>query len=65
VLTRSDLTVYRFGIVTLAIVLLVPRTGPAWQMALHRFVEVAIGISVALMLTLVWPERDVPAPRAS
>src|SRR5215467_5724515 len=28
VVTRSDLTVYRFGGVALAIVLLVPRTGP-------------------------------------
>jgi uncharacterized membrane protein YgaE (UPF0421/DUF939 family) len=65
VLTRSDPPAYRFGNVTLAIVLLVPRAGPAWQMALHRFVEVAIGIAVALVLTLVWPERDVPASRAS
>ena len=29
-----------FGGVALAIVLLVPRTGPAWQIAFHRFVEV-------------------------
>ena len=38
--THSDLTGYRFGGVALAIVLLVPRTGPAWQIAFHRFVEV-------------------------
>ena len=43
---------------TLGIVLLVPRTGPAWEMAWHRFAEVSIGIGVALMLALVWPERD-------
>jgi uncharacterized membrane protein YccC len=53
-----DLTAYRFGGVTLAIVLLVPRAGPAWQIALHRFAEVSIGIGVALMLALVWPERE-------
>jgi uncharacterized membrane protein YgaE (UPF0421/DUF939 family) len=61
--TRSDLTAYRFGGVALAIVLLVPRTGPPWQIALHRFVEVSIGIGVALVLSVVWPEReagDVP-----
>ena len=61
--TRSDLTAYRFGGVALAIVLLVPRTGPPWQIAFHRFVEVSIGIGVALMLSVVWPEReagDVP-----
>lgn len=56
--TRSDLAGYRFGGVTLAIVLLVPRSGPAWQIALHRFVEVSIGIGVALMLAVIWPERD-------
>ncbi len=53
-----DRSAYRFAGVTLAIVLLVPRTGPAWQIALHRFAEVSIGIAVALLLTVVWPERE-------
>jgi uncharacterized membrane protein YgaE (UPF0421/DUF939 family) len=56
--TWSDLTAYRFGSVTLAVVLLVPRTGPAWQIAFHRFAEVSIGIGVALILAIVWPERE-------
>jgi uncharacterized membrane protein YccC len=57
---RSDLTAYRFGGVTLAIVLLVPRTGaPAWQIAFHRFTEVSVGIGVALILAWLWPEREV------
>lgn len=55
---HSDRTAYRFGGITLAIVLLVPRTGPAWQVGFHRFAEVSIGIGVALMLALVWPERE-------
>jgi uncharacterized membrane protein YgaE (UPF0421/DUF939 family) len=59
---RLDLTAYRFGGVTLAIVLLVPRTGPPWQIASHRFAEVSIGIGVALLFALVWPEREVIAP---
>ena len=42
----------------MAIVLLVPRTGPAWQIAFHRFAEVSIGIGVALILAWVWPERE-------
>ena len=50
---RSDRSAYRFGGVTLAIVLLVPKTGPPWQIALHRFAEVFIGIGVALLLTVV------------
>jgi uncharacterized membrane protein YgaE (UPF0421/DUF939 family) len=56
---RLDLTAYRFGGVTLAIVLLVPRTGSPWQIAFHRFAEVSIGIGVALILAWVWPEREV------
>jgi uncharacterized membrane protein YgaE (UPF0421/DUF939 family) len=55
---RLDLPAYRFGGVTLAIVLLVPRTGQPWQIAFHRFAEVSIGIGVALMLAWVWPERE-------
>jgi uncharacterized membrane protein YccC len=55
---RSDRSAYRFGGVTLAIVLLVPRMGPAWQIAFHRFAEVFIGIGVALTLTVVWPESE-------
>jgi len=57
-LVHSDRTAYRFGGVTLAIVLLVPRTNSAWHMALHRFTEVSIGIAVALLLTLLWPESE-------
>jgi uncharacterized membrane protein YccC len=56
--TKVDRSAYRFGGIALAIVLLVPRTGSAWQIALHRFAEVSIGIAVALFLTLVWPERE-------
>jgi uncharacterized membrane protein YccC len=58
-LVRLDLTAYRFGAVTLAIVLLVPRTGPGWQIAFDRFAEVSIGIGVALILAWVWPEKEV------
>jgi uncharacterized membrane protein YccC len=49
---------YRFGGITLAIVLLIPRAGPAWETAFHRFAEVSIGIGVALLLTVMWPERE-------
>jgi len=56
---QSDRSAYRFGGVTLAIVLLVPRAGPAWRVAFHRFAEVTIGIVVALILAWVWPEREL------
>ncbi len=57
----SDRTAYRFAGVTLVIVMLVPRPGPAWRIALHRFAEVCIGIGVALILSVVWPEKEDPA----
>jgi len=57
-IARSDRTAYRFGGVTLAVVLLIPRANPVWQTAVHRFAEVCIGIAVALILAMAWPERD-------
>lgn len=55
---RSDVSAYRFGGITLAIVILLPRTGPAWQIAFDRFAEVSVGIGVALVFAWVWPERE-------
>jgi uncharacterized membrane protein YgaE (UPF0421/DUF939 family) len=60
---RSDRSAFRFGSVTLAIVLLVPRTGSPWQIAFNRLAEVSIGIGVALILAWVWPERELPTPQ--
>ncbi len=57
-----DRSAYRFGGITLAIVLLIPRPATAWAVAFHRFAEVSIGLGVALILTVVWPEKDAPAP---
>jgi len=51
---------YRFAGITLAIVMLVPRTSPTWVIAVHRFIEVSIGIAVGLAVTAIWPE---PWPR--
>lgn len=61
-LVHLDRSAYRFGGVTLAIVLLIPRAAPAWMIAFHRFAEVSIGIAVALLLAMLWPEQaDAPA----
>jgi uncharacterized membrane protein YccC len=63
VLVRADRSAYRFGGVTLAIVLLIPRNNPPWQVAWHRFAEVSVGIVVALLFAIIWPEgEDPPAP---
>ncbi len=58
---RSERSAYRFGGVTLAIVLLIPRSAPPWQIAFHRCAEVFIGIGVALLLTVMWPETESAA----
>jgi uncharacterized membrane protein YccC len=60
---HADRSAYRLGGVTLTIVFLIPRTSPAWQVAFHRFDEVSIGIVVALLFTVVWPEKEVPVLR--
>ena len=52
-----DRTSYRFVGITLAIIMLVTRAQSAWIIAAHRFVEVALGIAVGLVLAALWPER--------
>jgi uncharacterized membrane protein YgaE (UPF0421/DUF939 family) len=48
---------YRFAAITLSIILLIAHQRPAWIVASHRFVEVSIGIAVALALAELWPTR--------
>jgi uncharacterized membrane protein YgaE (UPF0421/DUF939 family) len=46
---------YRFAAITLSIILLIAHTRVAWIVAWHRFVEVSLGIAVALTIALLWP----------
>jgi uncharacterized membrane protein YgaE (UPF0421/DUF939 family) len=55
---RLEKTAYRYASVTLAIVVLIPRSNPPWSIALHRFIEVSVGIIVALAVVALWPERQ-------
>jgi uncharacterized membrane protein YccC len=55
---RLERTAYRYASVTLTIIVLIPRTNPAWIVGLHRFIEVSVGIVVALLVVAVWPERS-------
>ncbi|MGH9377847.1 MAG: FUSC family protein [Terriglobia bacterium] len=57
VLLRLERSAYRFTGITIAIVVLVARASPPWIIAVHRFVEVSIGIAVGLGITALWPER--------
>jgi uncharacterized membrane protein YgaE (UPF0421/DUF939 family) len=49
---------YRYASITLAIIMLVPRSTSVWLVAIHRFFEVSLGIAVGLMLSAIWPERQ-------
>ena len=57
-LTHCGPNAYRFGGIAVAIVILVPRSNSAWAVAFNRSAEVSIGIGVALLLAVVWPERE-------
>ena len=46
---------FRFAGVTLAIVVLIAHAASPWIVALHRFIEVSIGIVVGLAVTAIWP----------
>ena len=48
---------YRFAAITLSIILLIAHTSPAWIVSWHRFVEVSVGIAVALAVAELWPSR--------
>jgi len=55
---RMEKTAYRYASITLAIIVLIPRSNAAWITALHRFFEVSVGIVVALALAALWPEHQ-------
>jgi uncharacterized membrane protein YccC len=54
----------RLATVTVAIIILIGRTSSAWVIALHRFAEVALGILIALVVSLtLWPNHARRAVR--
>jgi|SRR5579863_6626933 len=59
-LLRLD-NAYRFAAITLSIILLIAHQRAAWIVAWHRFVEVSVGIAVALAVTQLWPIRETEA----
>ncbi len=59
---RLQKTAYRYASITLAIVVLIPRSAPPWITALHRFIEVSVGIIVALAVVALWPEHQKLSP---
>jgi alkylation response protein AidB-like acyl-CoA dehydrogenase len=57
-LAKQKRSANRFGGIRVAVVMLIPRPGPAWPIAFHRFAELSIGIGVALILAAAWPEME-------
>jgi uncharacterized membrane protein YccC len=48
----------RLATVTVSIIMLIAQSASAWVVALHRFVEVSIGILIALVISLtLWPNH--------
>ncbi|HEY1678105.1 MAG TPA: FUSC family protein [Candidatus Sulfotelmatobacter sp.] len=54
-------TAYRFAAITLTIVLLIAHSSPPRIVALHRFIEVSLGIVVALIVAAFWRIPDATA----
>ena len=59
---RVERSAFRYASITLAIVMLVPRSTSPRLVALHRFFEVSIGIGVGLVLFAVWQKIDLKLP---
>jgi uncharacterized membrane protein YccC len=58
---RVERGAYRYAGITLVIVMLIARTQPVWIVAIHRSIEISVGIAVGLLLTAVWPEPQQAA----
>jgi len=54
---RLERPANKFAAIALAIVLLIAHTEHPWVIALHRFIEVSVGILVGLLLSALWPEQ--------
>ena len=59
---RLEKTAYRYASITLTIIVLIPRSEAPWAIAVHRFIEVSVGIIVALAVVALWPEHQRPSP---
>ncbi|MFV0337242.1 MAG: FUSC family protein [Chthoniobacterales bacterium] len=55
---RFEQAAYKFAGITLALVLLIPKTLSPWVIGMHRFFEVSLGISIALLFSALWPQAE-------
>jgi len=59
VILQVERSAPRYANITLAIVMLVPRSTSARLVALHRFFEVSIGLAVGLAIFRLWPRINL------
>ena len=59
---RLEKTAYRYTSITLTIIVLISRPYAPWSVTLHRFIEVSVGIIVALAVVALLPEHQRPSP---
>jgi len=65
-IARIERGAYRYGGITLVIVMLIARTQPPWIVAIHRALEMSVGVAVGLAVTALWPEAEAkPKPAAA
>ena len=62
---RLQKTAYHYASITLTIIVLIPRLAAPWSIALHRFIEVSVGIIVALAVVALWPEHQPSAVKSA
>lgn len=55
---RVNRPAYHYAGITLIIVMMIGHTQRPWIVALHRFIEISIGLAVGLILTALWPEPN-------
>jgi uncharacterized membrane protein YccC len=65
VAVRVERSAYRYASITLAIVMLVPRSTSAQLVALHRFFEVSIGLATGLAFFVLAPKIGLSSSPAA
>lgn len=64
---RLHPSAFRFGAIALTVVATSPDKSAVWITAVTRFIDVALGILVALLIVRIWPKRNddqatIPTP---
>ena len=64
-LLRQSQSAYRFAGITLVIIAMPTYAHPSWTIALHRFLEVCLGIVVGMAVLALWRSRLNTLPSAT